>query len=107
MDLSIHTAELVKFLREEETGFSLCEQLLACGTKAGFCCSKLADEQERVKAQEQIREELYILEIAVRAGYLSERQSIPIKKECTDILLRLEEMESISNEGGNENETEG
>lgn len=95
MDVSIHIAELVKFLREENSGFSLCDQLLACGTRAGFCCYNIRDEQVKLEAQEQIREAVYIIEMAVRAGYLSKRQSMPIKNECADLLADLEKLEFL------------
>lgn len=95
MDFSIHTAELVKYLKEEKYGFTLCDQLLACGTKAGFCCYNIRDEQGKLEAQEQIREAVYIIEMAVRAGYLNERQSIPIKKESNELLTSLEKLEFL------------
>lgn len=100
MDFSIHIAELVKFLKGKEAGFSLCDQLLACGTKAGFCCCNMRNEQTKQDALQQVKEALFIIELAVRAGYLSERQGIPIKTECANLVTALEK-------GGYENETEG
>lgn len=91
MDFSIHIAELVRFLREEQGGFALTDRLMACGTNAGLWCRTAQDAEMRRKAREVIREADYIIEMAVRAGYLTERQSLPLREECAALLAAVSE----------------
>lgn len=100
MDFSIHIAELVKFLREDKEGFPLTDRLLACGTRAGFGCREAQDGFAKAKtlgeAREQVREADYIIEMAARAGYLTERQSLPIREECAALLAALKETSNLT-----------
>lgn len=91
MDFSIHIAELVRFLRKDREGFALTGRLLDCGTRAGFCCSAAGDAGMRREAREQAGEADYIIRMAVRAGYLTGRQGLPVLEECAALLAALEE----------------
>ena len=84
-DYAIRVAELVKFLREDDKGFPLADELLACGVEAGFSLREPGAEGFK-KAAGALEKADYLLEMAVRAGYLTERQSVHIRDEGRALL---------------------
>lgn len=85
-DLSVRIAEIVRYLKEDVGEFPLSDKLLDCGVKAG-----LSAREGGLKATaDYVRQADYILEMAVKSGYLSERQSLPIRTECADLLAELD-----------------
>jgi len=94
-DFSVRIAELVKYLREDQKDFPLSERLLSCGVGAGLALRA----NDREKAVDSLREADYLLEMAVKSGYLKEIQSKHIRQEGRELLAILEEKEL---EGQNE-----
>lgn len=94
-DLSVRIAEIVRYLKEEGGEFPLGDKLLDCGVKAGLS----AREGDVKAAADYVRQADYILEMAVKSGYLSERQSLPIRTECAGLLAALEEAERLQQQG--------
>lgn len=93
MDFAIHVAELVKYLREEGGSFPLCDRLLAAATGLGCDCRAWSREGSgRVLGRALLlTEEIdYVLEIALRAGYLNDKQSRPIREDCKSLRRQLE-----------------
>ncbi len=86
-DLSVRIAEAVRYLKEKAEGFPLGGKLLDCGVRAGIS----AREGDLKAALDYVRQADYILEMAVKSGYLSERQSQPIRADCAGLLTALEE----------------
>lgn len=84
-DFSVRVAEIVRYLKEDGGGFPLCDKLLDCGVKAGIS----ARGGNREAAADYVRQADYILEMAVKSGYLTERQSLPVRKECGELLAAL------------------
>ena len=84
-DYAIRVAELVKFLREDDRGFPLADELLACGVEIGMALREPGTEGFK-KAAEALRKADYLLEMAVSAGYLTERQSVHIRDEGRALL---------------------
>ena len=82
LDFSMRIGELVRYLRENGQGFPLCGRLLACGVNAGLYirCGKTQE------AAELIEEADYIIEMAVVAGYLTQRQDVHIRADCENLL---------------------
>lgn len=85
-DLSVRIAEIVRYLKEEGGEFPLGDKLLDCGVRAGISARK----GDLKAAADYVRQADYILEMAVRSGYLSERQSLSIRSECAGLLAALE-----------------
>lgn len=89
-DYAIRVAELVKFLREDDKGFPLANELLSCGIQAGLSlrepCAEVTEQ-----AAEALKKADYLLEMAVNAGYLTERQSFHIRKDGRALLDELNE----------------
>lgn len=81
-DFSVRIAEIVRYLKENESGFPLCDKLLDCVIGAGIFIRK-DNYQEAADNLQQIS---YILEMAVKSGYLTERQSLPILSDCHELL---------------------
>ncbi|EEG52779.1 hypothetical protein [Enterocloster asparagiformis] len=90
-DLSVRIAEAVRYLKEEVGEFPLSDKLLDCGVRAGIS----AREGGFKSAADYVRQADYILEMAAKSGYLSERQSQPIRAECAALLAALEEAERL------------
>lgn len=84
-DYAIRVAELVKFLREDEKNFPLADELLTCGVEAGLSLREPGMEGFK-KAEEALCKADYLLEMAVNAGYLAERQSVHIRDEGRALL---------------------
>lgn len=87
--LSVRIAEIVRYLKEAGENFPLDDKLLDCGVRAGIS----AREGGLKAAAEYVRQADYILEMAVKSGYLSERQSLPVRAECAGLLAELEKAE--------------
>lgn len=88
-DYAIRVAELVKFLREDDKGFPLANELLACGVEAGFSLREPGTEDAE-RAVQALRKADYLLEMTVSAGYLTERQSVHIRDEGRALLEAIE-----------------
>lgn len=85
-DLSLRIAEIVRYLKEEGGEFPLGDKLLDCGVRAG-----ISTREEKLKAAaDYVQQADYILEMAVKSGYLSERQSLPIRSDCASLLTALD-----------------
>ena len=84
-DYAIRMAELVKFLREDDKGFPLADELLSCGVEAGMALREPKTGGFR-RTIEALKKADYLLEMAVSAGYLSEQQSIHIRDEGRALL---------------------
>jgi len=84
VDFAVRIAELVRYLRDDGKGFPLCERLLDCGVSAGLSCRA----GKKNEAAERVRQVDYIVEMAVKAGYLTQTQSVHIRADC-DSLLKL------------------
>jgi len=87
IDFSIQIGEFVKFLREDGKGFPFCERLLVCAVSAGMALR----DGRKDKAVEYLKETDYIMEIAVAAGYITQRQSVHIRGDCESLLKMLNE----------------
>ena len=84
-DYAIRVAELVKFLREDDKAFPLADELLACGVEAGLALREPGSEEVK-QASDTLKKADYLLEMAVHAGYLTERQSVHIRDEGRALL---------------------
>lgn len=97
-DFSVRIAELVRFLREDGRDFPLEDQLLECGVGVGLACRALAEDGGRPpgggaeRVLELLQESDYLLEMAVRAGYLTQRQSVHIREDARTLLEQISEM---------------
>lgn len=89
-DYAIRVAELVKFLREDDKGFPLADELLACGVEAGMALWEAESGNNWQRTAKAIRKADYLLEMAVHAGYLTELQSFHIRDEGRALLETLE-----------------
>ena len=94
-DYSVRVSEMVRFLREDNKGFSLCDRLLYCGVGVGLCCRRFGENSEpdpfEVKRAKSHLEEIdYIVDMAVRAGYLTEKQSVHIREDGRNLAELLE-----------------
>ena len=86
-DFGIRIVELASYLEEEKKRFPLIVRLLECGTGIGI---NLRIAKETVKNQienyklayKQSLETEYMLELLVKTGFINEKQSIPILKDC-------------------------
>lgn len=90
-DFSVRIAELVRYLRENGKEFPLANQLLECGVGIGLACRQLSDSNKppddaASRAASLLREADYLLEMAVRSGYLSQRQSIYVREDAQVLL---------------------
>lgn len=89
-DLSVRIAEVVRYLKEEAGGFPLGGKLLDNGVRAGIS----AREGDLQAAADCVRQADYILEMAEKSGYLTGRQSRPIRAECAELLTALKEADA-------------
>lgn len=118
---SLHIAELIRYLRENGSGFPLCERLLTLGVQVGLHCHSLNDEKtnhsdslaqakkdqsheqgkpDRRKKHKQIEKEYihevkYILEMAVHGGYLTKSQTVHIYNEGEALVKRLAKHQEV------------
>ena len=86
---SVRVAELVKFLLEDDNHFPLSEVLLSSGVEAGLAVQQNDSPDALKRGIEALNRVDYIIGMAVRAGYLTERQSSHIRKEGRDLLKEL------------------
>ena len=94
VEYPLRVTELVRFLREDGGGFPLADRLLQCGVAVGMACRTGPDgavPDDPAEAVRHLKEIDYILDMAVRAGYLSERQSRLILQDGRALLTDLEE----------------
>ena len=75
-DFSVRLVELVRYFKEDGGGFPLCDKLLDCGVRAGISARAGSHEE----AADYVRQADYILEMAVKSGYLTERQGLPLQQ---------------------------
>ncbi|BDF48768.1 hypothetical protein [Eisenbergiella sp.] len=66
-------------------GFPLGDKRPGCGVKAGISVR----EGGLKAAAGHVKQADYILEMAVKSGYLTERQSLPVRAECGELLTAL------------------
>jgi four helix bundle protein len=92
-DFSIRIAELVQYLRADQRGFPLCEQLLVCAVETGLVCRASAEGKHWEKKAKQaavfVMEADYIIEMAQVAGYLTQEQCVHIRADCKNLLKLL------------------
>ena len=86
VDFSMRIGELTRYLRENGKGFPFSDRLLDCGLSAGMLCS----EGKNNEAMKYIGQAEYIIQIAVKAGYLTEQQSVHINADCKSLMKLLE-----------------
>lgn len=94
-NFSVRLVEIVRYFKEEGGGFPLCDMLLDCGVRAGISVRTGNCEA----AMEYVWQADYILEMAVKSGYLIERQGLPVRTECRTLL------ETLANEGKRQRES--
>jgi hypothetical protein len=87
LDFSMRIGELVRHLRENGQGFPLCDRLLFCGVNTGLYIRRGKTKE----AAELIEIADYIIEMAVVAGYLTQRQDVHIRADCESLLETLNE----------------
>ena len=87
-NFSVRLVEIVRYFKEEGGGFPLCDMLLDCGVRAGISV--------RTGNCEAAME--YVWQ-AVKSGYLTERQGLPVRTECRTLL------ETLANEGKRQRES--
>jgi len=90
-DFAIRIAELVHYLRDDGKGFPLCERLLDCGVSTGLACRA----GKKNAAAECVNQADFIIEMAVKAGYLTQTQSVHIHADCAGLLKLLAEHPQI------------
>ena len=84
-DLSVRLAEIVRYLKEDGQTFPLGDKLLESGIAAGLS----AREGCWPTCAREVAQADYILEMAVRSGYLTTRQSLPVRTQCAELLAAL------------------
>lgn len=89
-DYSIRIAELVRHLRCDEKGFPLCDELLKCGVDAGLL---LRQPHGAGPAADCLDRADYLLEMAVYAGYLTERQTERIRENGRNLMQLIQASE--------------
>ena len=91
-DYSIRIAELVRFLREEGGSFPFVVQRLGWGVEVGLTCG-VAGKLNLPHATSCLREADYLIEMAAKAGYLTEQQTVYIREDGRTLLQMLEQAE--------------
>lgn len=86
-DYSVRVAELVRYLKEDGRDFPLSDKLLDCAVAAGLAARK----KERKAAADCVEQSDYMIEMAAKGGYLTERQAAPIREESRKLILMLRE----------------
>lgn len=102
-DFSVRIAEIVRYLKADDREFPLSDRLLGCGVSAGLSVR----EGEWKAAAEWVRQTDYIIEMAVRGGYLTGRQGLPIREECAALLTALENMQEGTGRGKSKDDKKG
>ena len=96
-DYAIRIAELVRYLRENPDRFPLSAELLAAGVRAGMAAQdieSLQGEAARLRSGETrnaIDETLYLIDMAVHSGYLTELESTHVRTMGTDLRASFED----------------
>lgn len=86
-DYSVRVAELVRYLKAEGKDFPLSDKLLDCAVSAGLSTRT----PDRKAAADSVREADYLIEMAAKAGYLTQRQAAHIREDGKALLSILEE----------------
>lgn len=97
MDLTIRIAELAKYLREDGRDFPLCDRLLACGTAVGLACREPDWPESRSRALNNVDEAEYLITVAIKSGYLTEKQGVHIRSDCEALKQALTEWKQEGN----------
>ncbi len=84
-DFSVRIAECVRYLREDEKDFPLCDKLLDCGVSAGIAVRR----GDKKAAAEYVTQADYILEMAARSGYMTATQTKQIRADAKKLLEEL------------------
>jgi len=91
-DFSIRLSELVRYLQDEGKEFPLWQRLLICGNGIGtnLRMAEMSVVKERAVKLEQALacavECEHLLKLMAKTGYLSERQSEPLRKDCSRLV---------------------
>lgn len=94
-DYAIRMAELVRFLREDNKGFPLSDELLSCGVEVGLSLREPGTEDFK-RAAGVLKKADYLLEMAKRAGYLTELQGVHIRDEGRALLEAVHSLSCIA-----------
>jgi hypothetical protein len=92
LEISVQSAELVRFLLADGQNFPLRERLLDRGAAVGLCCRKMVDGNDpkiRREAMDALEEVDYIVEMAIHAGYLTPMQGNALRDDCGELLSAL------------------
>ena len=84
-DFSLRVAEIVRYLKKERREFPMGDKLLDCAVSAGI----FARNGDRNAAAGCIEQVDYIIEMASRAGYLTEYQTEPIRRDGSELITML------------------
>lgn len=89
-DFSIRAVELIKYLDKEKKPFPLYERFLVCATGIGITLRLLQTVgkkpvKDRLQAFFYVNEVEYLIEIMVKTGYLTQKQSQPIMDDCRSL----------------------
>ena len=98
-DFGVRIIMMSEWMKQEGKEFPLIQRLLECG--AGLCVSMrvaeaLNDRSIRVQAFQQIEEAECLLELMVKAGFLTELQSKPLLFDCNAIKEKIKELLGVS-----------
>jgi hypothetical protein len=96
-DFSIRSIELVRYLEEEKNIFPLANRLLDCSE--GICVAlRMAGRLAKTarenygQAFRMSMEAECLLELMVKTGFLSEKQSVPILTDCRSLIVETEKL---------------
>jgi four helix bundle protein len=87
-DFSIRAMEMINYLKMENKPFPLSERFLSCATGIGMAVRLMFETGNQPfsdkgrQAFAYLLEVEYLLEVMVKTGYLSEKQSQPMKDDC-------------------------
>jgi hypothetical protein len=84
-DYSVRAAEIVRYLNENGKDFPLSGKLLDCAVDIGLSAKK----QDFVAAAGCVERADYIIEMAAKGGYLTERQAAPVREKGNRLILLL------------------
>jgi len=94
-DFSVRLVELEKYLKNEGKDFPLSQRLLACGVGVGVhlrLAAMSAAKERAAKTALALAAAVecgYLLELLSKTGYLTERQSIPLREDCERLIAAL------------------
>lgn len=101
-DFSIRALEMINYLNMENKPFALSERFLSCAVGIGMAVRLMRETGNQSfsdkgrQALTYLMEVEYLLEIMVKTGYLSEKQSQPMTDDCR----RLEALITEQLQGG-------